>query len=58
MVIKHAISKAFKGTMSDHVDTAKAFLKDLEKRFSKNEKAETSTILAKLIFMRYKAKET
>ncbi|KAF2315692.1 hypothetical protein GH714_040221 [Hevea brasiliensis] len=44
--------EAFRGTMSDHVDTAKAFLKDLEKRFDKNEKAETSTILAKLISMR------
>ncbi|KAJ9171116.1 hypothetical protein P3X46_019164 [Hevea brasiliensis] len=56
MVIKHAIPKAFRGTMSDQVDTAKAFLEDLEKRFAKNEKAETSTILAKLISMRYTGK--
>ncbi|XP_057984514.1 uncharacterized protein LOC131169320 [Hevea brasiliensis] len=35
------------------VDTAKAVL---EKRFAKNEKAKTSTILAKLISMRYTAK--
>ncbi|KAF2319481.1 hypothetical protein GH714_016231 [Hevea brasiliensis] len=42
--------------MSDQVDTAKAFLEDLEKRFAKNEKAETSTILAKLISMRYTGK--
>ncbi|KAF2305935.1 hypothetical protein GH714_009007 [Hevea brasiliensis] len=52
MVIKRAIPEAFSGTMSDQVDTAKAFLEDLEKRFAKNEKAETSTILAKLISMR------
>ncbi|KAF2318093.1 hypothetical protein GH714_041438 [Hevea brasiliensis] len=52
MVIKLAIPEAFRGTMSDQVDTAKAFLEDLEKRFAKNEKAETSTILAKLISMR------
>ncbi|KAJ9174938.1 hypothetical protein P3X46_013531 [Hevea brasiliensis] len=53
MVIKRAIPEAFRGTMSDQVDTAKAFLEDLKKRFAKNEKAETSTILAKLISMRY-----
>ncbi|XP_057997427.1 uncharacterized protein LOC131176354 [Hevea brasiliensis] len=47
MVIKHAILEAFRGTMSDQVDTAKAFLEDLEKRFAKNEKAKASTILAK-----------
>ncbi|KAJ9135492.1 hypothetical protein P3X46_032671 [Hevea brasiliensis] len=57
MVIKRAIPEAFSGTMSDQVDTAKAFLEDLEKRFAKNEKAETSTILAKLISMRYTGKE-
>ncbi|XP_057984583.1 uncharacterized protein LOC131169380 [Hevea brasiliensis] len=56
MVIKCAIPEAFRGTMSDQVDTTKAFLEDLEKRFTKNEKAETSTILAKLISMRYTGK--
>ncbi|KAJ9173927.1 hypothetical protein P3X46_017011 [Hevea brasiliensis] len=56
MVIKHAVPEAFRGTMSDQVDTTKAFLKDLEKRFAKNEKAKTSTILAKLISMRYTGK--
>ena len=35
---------------------AKDFLIDPEKRFAKNEKVETSTILANLIFMRYKGK--
>ncbi|KAJ9170291.1 hypothetical protein P3X46_018411 [Hevea brasiliensis] len=56
MVIKCAIPEAFRGTMSNQVDTAKAFLEDLEKRFTKNEKAETSTILTKLISMRYTGK--
>ncbi|KAF2291242.1 hypothetical protein GH714_020841 [Hevea brasiliensis] len=56
MVTKRAIPKAFRGTMSDQVVTAKAFLEDLEKRFAKNEKAETSTILAKFISMRYTGK--
>ena len=36
--------------------TAREFLNDLKKWFAKNEKAETSTILANLISMRYKAK--
>jgi transposase InsO family protein len=56
MVMKRAIPEAFRGTMSDKVTTAKGFLEDLEKRFAKNEKAETSTLLANLISMRYKGK--
>ena len=35
---------------------AKDFLTDLEKRFAKNEKVETSTIFANLILIRYKGK--
>ena len=54
MVMKHAIPEAFRGTMSEDIITTKDFLKDLEKRFAKNEKAKTSTILANLISMRYK----
>ncbi|KAJ9180621.1 hypothetical protein P3X46_008838 [Hevea brasiliensis] len=56
MVIKRAIPEYFRGTMFDQVDTAKAFLEDLERRFAKNKKVETSTILAKLISMRYTGK--
>ncbi|KAF2308727.1 hypothetical protein GH714_014606 [Hevea brasiliensis] len=56
VVIKRAIPEAFRGTMFDQVDTDKTFLEDLEKRFAKNEKAITSTILAKLISMRYTGK--
>ena len=56
MVMKRAIPEAFRGTMSEDIKTAKDFLKDLEKRFAKNEKAKTSTILANLISMRYKGK--
>ena len=39
MVMKHAISKAFRGTMSEDIVTTKDFLMNLEKRFAKNEKA-------------------
>ena len=56
MIIKCAIPKEFRGTMSDKVTTAKKFLEEIEKRFAKNEKAETSTLLANFISMRYKGK--
>ena len=56
MIMERAIPKAFRGTMSEQITTAKSFLEDIEKRFAKNEKAETSTLLAKLISMRYVGK--
>ena len=42
--------------MSEDIVTAKDFFTDLEKRFAKNEKAETSTILENLISMKHKGK--
>ena len=54
--MKCATLEAFRGTMSENIVMAKDFLTNLEKRFAKNEKAETSTILANLISMRYKGK--
>lgn len=42
--------------MSDDITTANGFLEDIEKRFATIEKAETSTLLASLISMRYKGK--
>ncbi|XP_065859319.1 uncharacterized protein [Euphorbia lathyris] len=56
MIMKRAIPEAFRGTMSDEVVTAKGFLDKIEKRFAKNEKAETSTLLASLLSMKYKGK--
>ena len=56
MIMKCVIPEAFKGTMSDKVTTAKEFLEEIEKQFAKNEKAETSTLLANLISIRYKGK--
>ena len=53
--MRHAIPKTFRGTMSEETN-AREFLNDLKKRFTKNEKAETSMLLANLISMRYKAK--
>ena len=54
MIIKKAIPEAFKGTISKMIKTAKEFLEEIKNRFAKNEKSETSTLLANLISMRYK----
>ena len=56
MIMKRAIPEAFRGTMSEQITTAKGFPEDIEKMFAKNEKAETSTLLEKLISMRYLGK--
>ncbi|XP_074305746.1 uncharacterized protein LOC141640966 [Silene latifolia] len=51
MIMKRAIPESFRGTMSEE-DNAKKFLVELEKRFVKNEKSETSTLLTSLVSMR------
>ena len=56
IMMKRSILEAFRGIMSEDIVTTKDFLTDLEKKFAKNEKIETSTILANLISMRYKEK--
>ena len=55
MIMKRSIPETFRGDMSNETD-AKGFLADLEKRFARNEKAETSTLLSSLVSMRYKGK--
>ena len=57
MTIKRGISEAFRGAVSDEITLVKDFLVEIEKRFAKNDKAETSTHLASLISMKYKGKE-
>ena len=56
MIMNRAIPEAFRGTMSEKVAKSKGFLEEIKKRLAKNEKAETSTLLANLISMRYKGK--
>ncbi|CAH9071941.1 unnamed protein product, partial [Cuscuta europaea] len=56
MIMKLAILESFRSTMCDEAD-AKLFLGELEKRFAKNEKAESSTLLSTLVSMKYKGKE-
>ena len=52
MIIKRKI--AFRGAVSDEITLAKDLLAEIEKYFTKNDKAETSTLLASLISMKYK----
>ena len=54
MIINKVILEAFKGTISETIKTAKEFIEKIKNRFSKNEKSETSKLLANLISMRYK----
>ncbi|KAL5569429.1 hypothetical protein UlMin_026004 [Ulmus minor] len=48
--------KAFRGVVTDEVTNASNFLTEIQKRFAKNDKAETSTLLASLISIKYKGK--
>ena len=45
IINKHEIPEIFKGDVYEEVTTASEFLKEIEKRFIKNDKAETSTLL-------------
>ncbi|RVW90885.1 Retrovirus-related Pol polyprotein from transposon TNT 1-94 [Vitis vinifera] len=56
MIMKRGIPEAFKGAVTDEVTNASDFLAEIQKRFAKNDKAETSTLLASLISMKYKGK--
>ncbi|KAK6149946.1 hypothetical protein DH2020_017471 [Rehmannia glutinosa] len=55
MIIKRGIPEAFRGTASEEITTASEYL-EIEKSFVKNDKAETSTLLANLISLKYKGK--
>ena len=55
MIMKHSILEAFQGSRSES-ENAKKFLEKIEQYFTKNKKAETSNLLAKLISKKYKGK--
>ena len=55
MIMKHFIPEVFRGSISEG-ENARKFLDEIEQYFAKNEKAETSNLLAKLISMKYKGK--
>ena len=54
--MKHSIPEAFRGSIIKSAN-AKKFLFYIEQVFAKNEKAKTSTLLRKLVGMRYTNKE-
>ncbi|RVW43382.1 Retrovirus-related Pol polyprotein from transposon TNT 1-94 [Vitis vinifera] len=56
MIMKHSIPEAIRGAIPEETQ-AKTFLDQIANRFAANEKVETSTILSKLVSMRYKGKE-
>jgi len=55
MIMKHFILKAFRDSITED-SNAKKFLEDVQQFFAKNEKAEASNLLSKLVFMGYKGK--
>ena len=55
MIIKCGVPKAFRGANEQSIN-AKDFLAEIKQRFAKNDKAETSTFLQKMISMMYKGK--
>ncbi|RVW42870.1 Retrovirus-related Pol polyprotein from transposon TNT 1-94 [Vitis vinifera] len=56
MIMKRGIPEAFRGAVTNEVTNASEFLAEIQKRFAKNDKAKTSTLLASLISMKYKDK--
>ena len=56
MIIKRVIPEVFWDTVLDDITSAKEFLAKIEKRFSKSDKAETSTLLQNWISMKYQGK--
>ena len=56
MIMKHSIPEAIRGAIPEE-SRAKTFLDQIANRFAANEKVKTSTILSKLVSMRYKMKE-
>ncbi|KAH9782842.1 hypothetical protein KPL71_009093 [Citrus sinensis] len=54
--MKRGVPKVFRSAITDEVTSASEFLTKIQKRFTKNDKAETSTHLASLISMKYKGK--
>ncbi|RVW14120.1 hypothetical protein CK203_099177 [Vitis vinifera] len=56
IIMKHSIPEAIRGAIPKK-SRAKTFLDQIANRFAANEKVETSTILSKLVSIRYKGKK-
>ncbi|XP_022152232.1 uncharacterized protein LOC111020001 [Momordica charantia] len=55
MIMKRSIPETFRGSIIEGTN-AKGFLKEMEQYFTKNDKAEASTLMAKLTSSRYVGK--
>ncbi|KAM3282684.1 hypothetical protein P3S67_026329 [Capsicum chacoense] len=55
MMMQHSIPESLRGGITENTDV-KGFLKEIADRFAANEKVETSTILNKIVSIRYKEK--
>jgi len=56
MIIKRDIPEVFMGARSEEIISAKDFLVEIEKRFARSDKTETSALLQSLISMKYDGK--
>ena len=56
MLMKRSVLEVFRGSINKNVNSTK-FLLDIEQVFAKNEKAKTSTLLRKLVGMKYTNQE-
>ncbi|XP_047336982.1 uncharacterized protein LOC124940503 [Impatiens glandulifera] len=56
MIIKKNIPEIFRGTISDDITKTEEFLIEIEKHFTKSDKAKMSTFLKSLITMMYLGK--
>ena len=56
MIMKRGVLEVFRSAITNEVSSASEFLAEIQKRFTKNDKAKTSTHLASLISMKYKGK--
>ncbi|KAK9681800.1 hypothetical protein RND81_10G028700 [Saponaria officinalis] len=57
MIIKRGIPETFRGAVYDEITDAKEFLVEVENRFVKSIKAETSTLLQRLISRKHQFSE-
>ncbi|XP_042458913.1 uncharacterized protein LOC122042704 [Zingiber officinale] len=56
MIMRMSIPESLRGSITEKED-AKFFLKELVDRFTLNKRVETTTLLMKLVFMRYTGKD-
>ncbi|XP_068638537.1 uncharacterized protein [Aristolochia californica] len=52
MIMKHSIPEVFRGSMTES-KSAKKFLEKIEQYFAMKEKSEASSLLAKIVLMKY-----